>query len=205
MTPHQVIPAEPADATTLSQVIAEAFHDLAPARWLIGDPAARRQIFPAYFRIFADHALTAGLARTTPGRTAVALWLPVGPDGPGPPGDDYPARLAEITGQWAGRFTAFDTELDRHHPTGTAHHHLAILAVHPSAQGQGTGTALLRAHHRVLDETGTPAYLEASSLRSRAIYVRHGYILRPNAPIRLPDGPLMWPMWREPQRKPDAS
>ena len=51
MTSHQVIPAEPTDAATLSQVIAEAFHDLAPARWLISDPAARRQIFPRYFRI----------------------------------------------------------------------------------------------------------------------------------------------------------
>ena len=141
--------------------------------------------------------LAAGLAHTTPGRTAVALWLPVGPDGPGPPGDDYPARLAEVTGQWAGRFTAFDAELDRHHPTGTRHHHLAMLAIRPDKQGQGTGTALLRAHHRVLDEAGTPAYLEASSLRSRALYVRHGYTDH-GPPIQLPEGPLMHPMWRAP-------
>jgi hypothetical protein len=39
----------------------------APAQaWLIDDPQARRQMFPAYFRIFIDHALAAGIVHTTP-------------------------------------------------------------------------------------------------------------------------------------------
>ena len=42
-----VLPADAADLDTLSQVIADAFHDLAPSRWLIADPDARRRIFPA--------------------------------------------------------------------------------------------------------------------------------------------------------------
>jgi len=46
---RQVIRAGAADLGTLSQVIADAFHDLAPSRWLMADPAARRDIFPAYF------------------------------------------------------------------------------------------------------------------------------------------------------------
>jgi GNAT superfamily N-acetyltransferase len=192
-----VIPADPGDAETLAQVIADAFHDLPPARWLIPDPAARSRVFPAYFRIFVDHALAAGIVHTTPHRAAVALWLPVSAGGPGPPGQDYPARLAQATGRHTGRFAAFDAALDEHHPTGTAHQHLAMLAVRPGCQGQGIGTALLAARHAALDQAGTPAYLEASSPRNRALYQRHGYVLRPNAPIRLPDGgPPMWPMWR---------
>jgi GNAT superfamily N-acetyltransferase len=202
----QVISADPADAAMLSQVIADAFHDLPPAHWLIADPRMRHKIFPPYFRIFVDHAMTAGLVQTTADRTAVALWLPVGTDGPGPPGDDYESRLAEVTGPRAGRFQAFDAELDRHHPTGTAHHHLAMLGVHPDKQGQGIGTALLRAHHATLDQTGTPAYLEASSSRNRALYLRHGYA--GPGPFHLPDGgPPMWPMtrstaWTLPKRHP---
>jgi hypothetical protein len=60
---------------------------------------------------------------------------------------------------------------------------------------QGTGTALLRAHHATLDAAGTPAYLEASSDRNRVFYLRHGYAdLGP--PISLPGGPPMRPALR---------
>jgi GNAT superfamily N-acetyltransferase len=193
---HQIVPATGADAATLSEVIAAAFHDLAPSRWLIADPTTRREVFPAYFRIFVDHALATGAVHTTPGRTAAALWLPAGTTSPAPP-DGYPARLAAATGPFQQRFQAFDAELDRHHPTGTTHHHLAILAVHPGHQQHGSGTALLETCHRMLDTARIPAYLEASSLRSLALYRRHGYTPLPGAPFHLPGhGPPMWPMWR---------
>lgn len=199
-----VVAAGAGDLDTLSHVIADAFHDLAPSQWLISDPGARRQIFPGYFRLYLEHALAAGVVHTTPGRTAAALWLPAGQGAPAQPGD-YEARLAAATGPWAERFAAFDAALDARLPT-IAHHHLAILAVRPDRQGQGIGTALLRAHHATLDQDATPAYLEASSQRSRALYQRHGYTDH-GQPIHLPeDGPpLMWPMWRpgtEPPARP---
>jgi len=46
-----VVCARPADLEDLSDLIAAAFHDLAPSRWLIPDPAARRRVFPGYFRL----------------------------------------------------------------------------------------------------------------------------------------------------------
>jgi GNAT superfamily N-acetyltransferase len=190
-----VVRADAADLDILSPVIAGAFHDLAPSRWLIPDPAARREIFPGYFRIYAEHALASGVVHTTPDRTAVALWVPVGEDGPSQP-LDYDARLAVATRPWTARFLAFDAALDRHHLTGVAYHHLAILAVSPRRQGQGTGTALLRAYHQKLDKARVPAYLEASDLRTRRIYLRHGYVDH-GPPIRLPGGPQMYPMMRQ--------
>jgi hypothetical protein len=69
--------------------------------------------------------------------------------------------------------------------------------VRPDRQGVGTGTALLRAYHQILDhDAGAPAYLEAADLRTRDVYLRHGYADH-GPPIQLPDGPLMYPMWRE--------
>ena len=106
--------------------------------------------------------------------------------------------LAALTGPHLGNFLAFDEQLDRHHPAGTFHEH---LAVRPDRQHQGIGTALLTAHHAALDSQGIPAYLEASDERTRRLYPAHGYVLRPDAPIRLPDGPEMWPMWREPHTR----
>jgi GNAT superfamily N-acetyltransferase len=196
-----VVTAGPADTDTLSQVIAAAFFPLPPSRWLISDPAARRAIFPGYFRIYVEHALATGIVHTTPARTAAALWLPVSATGPALPAG-YHTRLAAATGPWHAQFTAFDAELDRHHPTGTAHHHLALLVVHPDHQGLGIGSLLL-AHHGALDRAGIPAYLEAATVRTRRLYSQYGYILRSDAPIRLPGGgPPMWPMWREPHQNP---
>ncbi|HEV2376182.1 MAG TPA: GNAT family N-acetyltransferase [Streptosporangiaceae bacterium] len=210
MTPHTspaapgvtVVRAAEADTDVLSQVIADAFHDLAPSQWLIPDPDARREAFPGYFRLYVEHAMTVGVVYTTLGRTAAALWLPIGEEGPGEdPG--YGERLAAATHPWTARFVAFDRVLERHHPVGAAHHHLAVLAVRPDAQRQGIGTAMLNAHHVTLDQTGTPAYLEASSLHARRIYLRHSYADH-GLPIHLAKGPLMHPMWRRPATAPGS-
>ena len=194
----QIVRASGADLVVLSEVIAEAFFDLPPSHWLVPDRAARREIWPGYFRIYVEHALAAGVVHTTPGRDAAALWLPVGKEPPAPP-DGYAAALAKVTGPYVDRFVAFDAALDSRHPAGMAHHHLAILAVRPDQQGRGTGTALLAAYHHQLDShIARPAYLEASSQRTRQVYLRHGYAdLGP--PIALPGGPPMFPMIRMPQ------
>jgi GNAT superfamily N-acetyltransferase len=195
---HQIVRASDADLSALSQVIAEAFLPLAVCRWLIPDPDARRAAFPGYFGLYAEHAHADGLVQTTPGRAAAALWIPA--TGPAEPPEDYPGRLAALTGPHLPNFQTFDQALDAHHPAGTFHHHLAILAVCPDRQGQGIGTALLAAHHAVLDEQGIPAYLEASDERTRALYLRHGYADR-GSPIEFTDKVRMYPMWREPQAR----
>jgi GNAT superfamily N-acetyltransferase len=198
MTPppgHAAVPADTSHTGVLSQVVADAFFDLAVSQWLVPDPQARREIFPAYFRIYVEHALADGLVLTTPARDAAALWLPVGADGPGDPPPGYAGRLAAVTGPHLDRFQALDDGFETHHPAGAAHQHLAILAVHPRRQRHGIGTALLHAHHATLDQAGTPAYLEASGLRTRRIYRRHGY-RDTGQPIELPGGPTMYPMWR---------
>ena len=62
-------------------------------------------------------------------------------------------------------------------------------------RGAGIGTTLLRHHLASLDASGTAAYLEATSPRSRGLYERFGF--RPyGAPIELPGGPPVVPMCR---------
>jgi GNAT superfamily N-acetyltransferase len=191
-----VVLADDTCAGVLSQVIADAFHDLAVSAWLIPDEAARCQIFPRYFGLYVEHALADGIVLTTPDQAAVALWLPVAEEPAAPP-DWYDERLAQVTGPWVDRFRAFDAELERRHPAGFAHHHLAILAVRPDRQGQGLGTALLRAHHAALDRDGVPAYLEASNLRSRRLYRAEGY--QDHGGLLFLPGAAMYPMLRPPR------
>jgi GNAT superfamily N-acetyltransferase len=208
---HAVVPAGPGDIGLLSQLIAGAFRPLEVSQWLLPDQDARREIFPRYFRMYVERAFADGLVHTTPDLAAVALWIPG--SGPAEPPDGYDEQLASITGPWVNRFHVFDAELDAHHPIGTEHHHLAILAVSPGRQGQGIGTALLNAHHAALDQLDIPAYLEAASERTRAIYLRHGYadyggpvVLPGSLPLdadgiagQTPPAAFMYPMLREPQ------
>ncbi len=196
---HRVERAGPGDADVLSHVIADAFFGLEVSQWLVPRPRTRRAIFPGYFRIYVEHALAEGLVLTTRARDATALWLPVGPEGPGGPPDAYHDRLAAVTGSHLARFEALDEQFDRHRPAGVPHEHLAILAVRPGRQLLGIGTALMNARHAVLDREGTPAYLEASDPAKRDIYLSHGYADLGD-PIQLPDGPAMYPMWRHPRR-----
>jgi GNAT superfamily N-acetyltransferase len=197
-----VVRADPADAARLSSLIALAFHDLPPSTWLIPDPVQRRELFPDYFRLYVEHTFEAGAVYTTAERTAVALWLPYG-DGHDEPPRGYDERLAAVTGGWVDRFRAFDAQLDKRHPSGERHDHLAILAVHPTLQGRGVGSALMDAHHQTLGSAAEPvaAYLEAASLQSRRLYARHGYQDLPET-IPFPDGipatAMMYPMWRPP-------
>ena len=198
MIPHLTIrvAGEP-DLDPLAGLIARAFHRLAVAEWLVPDPIERQAIFPRYFRLFVEPAITEGQVYTVGDLSAVAIWLPVIGE-PAPPPDDYDDRLQAICGRHVERFRVFDAALDEHHPHDPQHDYLAFLAALPERQNAGLGTALLREHHRRLDTVGRPAYLEASSERSRDLYLREGY--RPHGdPYRLPDGPPMYPLWREPR------
>lgn len=182
----------------LAQVVAKAFHNLPQSRWLIADPLSRREIMPGYFRILVDHAMANGAIYTDRERQSAALWLPIAP-GYVQALADYDTRLAAACGQHLDRFRLFDEILDKHHPHDIAHHHLAVLAVTPAHQGEGIGSALLSSYNETLDRHGIPAYLEAAEPRSSALYVRHGY-RQLTEPFHLPDGPPMWPMWRDPKR-----
>jgi GNAT superfamily N-acetyltransferase len=198
MSGHQIVRADQADQEALAQVIAAAFCDLAPSHWLVANPAERRKIFPAYFALLVEQALAEGLVHTTADRDSAALWLPGGPDASDESGD-YDARPAAVIGERADRFRTFEAALASRHPADLVHMHLAILAVRPDRQGKGIGTALLNAYHQVLDQNGLPAYLEASDLRTRRLYLRHGYGDH-GPPLALPKGPMMHPMVRPPAK-----
>ncbi|SFP43903.1 Acetyltransferase (GNAT) domain-containing protein [Amycolatopsis arida] len=194
----EIRPGGPGDLEIASRLVAEAFEPLAVSRWLV--PAGRDErlrVLRANFRIHVEHALAHGHLDLIDGGAGVAVWFHLDGPEPPPPPADYDARLARACGPWVDRFRALDATFEAHHPHEVAHRHLAFLAIHPSVQGRGLGGSLLRQHHQVLDATGVGAYLEASSERSRSLYERHGYRAH-GAPFTLPDGPPLWPLWRDP-------
>lgn len=86
---------------------------------------------------------------------------------------------------------------ERHHPAAPPHWYLAILGTDPAAQGRGLGSHLLAAVLQRCDEDGVGAYLESSKEANIAYYARHGF--RVTQELRLPRGPWLWAMWRDPR------
>jgi GNAT superfamily N-acetyltransferase len=151
----------------------------------VPDPAERARVLYAAFRIFVEHALAHGEVWTTLHRDGAAVWFPQ-TVAPPPEIPDYDTRLALATGPHVDRFRTLDECFERHHPH-LPHHYLAFLAVAPHRQNAWRGSSLLTHYHARLDRAGTPAYLEASSKRSRELYRRHGYTDH-GPEFRLPDG-----------------
>ncbi len=83
------------------------------------------------------------------------------------------------------------------HPT-EPHWYLFTLGTAPERQGQGVGSALLRAMLTQIDEAGEPAYLESSKERNVPLYARFGFKVIHQIPSASGSPPI-WRMWREPR------
>lgn len=93
----------------------------------------------------------------------------------------------------AGRLQSF---FDREHPQ-EPHYYIRTLGVATRFQGRGLGTKLLGCTFDRCDQEGVPAYLEASTERSAALYERLGFVHL--GQLRVPNGgPPFWPMRRPP-------
>lgn len=192
----RVVDAQEADLAYLAGLISSAFQDLAVCEYLIPDPTERIDRQARHLRQIVTHAHRHGHVHTLQDLSGVAVWLPGG--SPIPDIDGYAEKRAEFLGPYTDAYTVFEDAMHHHHPARPPHGHLALLTVEPERQGRGYGSALLRHMHETLDALRMPAYLEASSERSRALYLRNGYLACGDAYLVGPGGPPMHPLWRQP-------
>jgi GNAT superfamily N-acetyltransferase len=191
----QIRPAHVGEAAHLAQLMALAFQADPVSCWLIPDPDQRWRRQPDFFRVFLDQAFAHGDVHTTDDRHAVALWFSISPGRDDQVDEDSDRRLREALGPHHTGFTILTRLMNATHPAAIHHAYLPFVAVHPQLWGHGIGHTLLSYKLAALDATDTPAYLEASSPRSRNLYERLGYRQLPQQ-IPLPNGPILHPMWR---------
>jgi ribosomal protein S18 acetylase RimI-like enzyme len=184
------MPTTTDDCDTAVRVLTAAFADDPVGRWL-RPTGARGPGADLVFRPLVQQSAAHGELAVSADGTAVAVWLPWDAESPS-------ALDTEALPEGLARLRDFVALIERRHPAGRTHLYLAFLAVLPDVQGRGLGGALLRERLGRADVDGVPAYLEASSPRNRALYERHGFRVTGD-PITLPDGPPMWPMWRDPR------
>jgi GNAT superfamily N-acetyltransferase len=192
----QVVHAAGTDVVRVADLIAAAFHDLEVAAWQIPDGQLRGTALPMMFEGLIRYALSRGSVEVMDDLSAAAVWtVEAGEATPTPRPPD--GLLAATLGEAIERVHAFDLALHEREPFGSAFEKLALLAVRPELQNRGLGSELLAYHLAGLDRRLMPAYLEASNERSRELYARFGFRDH-GEPIRLPGGPLMYPMLRQP-------
>jgi ribosomal protein S18 acetylase RimI-like enzyme len=191
--------ATSADVPQLAKVLARAFYDdPVVGEWCLADEARRMRRMERVFSLFLHQIyLPHDECYMAEGLGGGALWSP--------PGTwklsalaqlRLVARMAPISGRATPRIVRALSFLEAKHPH-EPHYYLPFVGVEPEQQGQGTGSALLRAVLQRSDSDGVAAYLEATCERSVPLYERHGFAVVEE--VALPGGgPPLWRMWREP-------
>ena len=182
----------------VARLLAEAFYDDPVASWVYRDDRRRLARLDTLFTLNLRRvAMRHDEVWATEHDAGAAMWMPPGTAklGTGEELRMMPAMLRGA-GRDSIRLLRLLSAFDAGHPYEPANWYLPFVGVTPAYQGRGFGSALLRPVLDRCDAEGTPAYLEASSPRNRALYERHGFEVRDE--IRVADSPPVWPMWREP-------
>ncbi len=191
--------ATAADLPALTRTLARAFGDDPVACWACPPAAARPRMLERFHGTRLRQLLRDDEVWTNPERTAAALWAP-------PkrwrttPRDELELARGLLAPRLLPRLPLVVrgmTSIERRHPAAPPHWYLAVLGTAPEAQGRGHGSTVLAPVLARCDEDGVGAYLESSKERNIAFYARHGF--RVTRELRLPRGPRLWAMWREPR------
>ncbi|QJY45463.1 GNAT family N-acetyltransferase [Pseudonocardia broussonetiae] len=193
-----VRPATSADRARAAQVLAAAFADDPLFLHVLPLGARRRaERLRRFFDLEVQRSERTGGTWAAADGAGTAVWFPPGTWRPTAREvlREAPA-VVRVLGREAPRALRVQAALQRHHPSAP-HWYLLALATEPGRQGGGVGTALLRPVLERCDRDRVPAYLEATTERSRRLYLRHGF--RDAEPLHLPGGPPVHPMWRDPR------
>lgn len=187
--------ASDADVPRLSAALAAAFEADPVFTWLLPDRGRRLGRLRRFFTLELRYVvLPAGRVWTADATAGASLELP-----PGAWKLPLGAQLAHgrefvrIFGLRLPQATALVTLMERRHPR-EAHYYIPYVGVAPQEQGQGLGSALMRATLDRCDRERRPAYLEATSERNAALYERLGF--ERLGELTLGGSPPLWPMRR---------
>jgi len=176
----------------LARVLAAAFDEDPPTRWVFGD----RPLDPGFLLFLRRIWFPQDECYTTANVAGACVW-----ERPGEwkLGIGTQLRLAPAMARTFGsrlpRIGRAITAMEADHPE-REHYYLPFVGVAPEWQGRGLGAALMKPILDRCDREGIPAYLEASTPRNRALYERLGFVTTEELSIGK-GAPPIWRMWRE--------
>lgn len=194
----QIRAATEDDHEAVAECLALAFADDPAWAHLLPDDSTRAEqllafftleienLVPAYRQVWIVEDGSGGAIWARPGEWRVPLAKEL----------RHTRQMAKIFGRRLPLAIWTLLRLERHHPRAP-HWYLHYLGVEPRCQGRGLGGTLLAPMLELCDREGSPAYLESSTERNRALYERNGFAL--TGAFDMPaGGPPVREMWREP-------
>jgi GNAT superfamily N-acetyltransferase len=192
-----VRPVREQDFEPLAGALTRAFDDDPVTRWVYADGPRRLTWSGRFFAWQLRRLAPQDVSWTTAdGRGGAALWAL-----PGRWRESGRETLSLVRQTLPGVLPRLPRvlrglgQVEVRHPD-ERHLYLAVLGVEPDRQGQGVGSQLIRPGLDLCDREGLPAYLETGKEANLAFYGRHGFHVLDE--IRLPKGPPVWFLWREP-------
>lgn len=197
MTLPSIRSAAPGDLQRAIATIIVAFSDDPLVRWIFPEPYQYLTYFPEIVGLHGRKGIERGTVHHTADFMGAAFWYPPEalPDSEAL-GDVIQRAVRERDQEGVLRVLE---EMARYHPV-EPHWYLRIIGVDPAQQGRGYGSGLLKYALMECDRGGQPAYLEATTERSLALYQRHGFEVV--GKIQIEASPPMWPMLRKPHGSP---
>jgi ribosomal protein S18 acetylase RimI-like enzyme len=183
------------DVEPITATLARAFFDDPVMMHFLKDDEERRAKLPRVFKVLLGMAMPHGLCRTTAGHEAATIWKP--------PGKwhlslwDYVVNAPQLVGIFGANVLNVIATMDRVEKVHPAreHFYLQVIGTDPAKQGKGFASAVMRHQLAAADAAGIPCYLESSKDTNIPIYRSFGFEV--TSEIKIPDGPTLWPMWRE--------
>ncbi|RKR92974.1 acetyltransferase (GNAT) family protein [Micromonospora pisi] len=191
--------AADAERQAVSDVLTEAFMDDQLTCWLFPTSGERGRLQSYFYGHLLDRS--AAEAYLVGRGEGASVWLALAA-GQAPDEERPDASVVDqnsVFGENGARLRTLGRALAERHPRRESHLYLSCMGVVGGRQGAGLGSAMLRHRLERADADGLAVYLEASSPRSRALYLRYGFEDL-GEPVRVADSPLLWPMWRQPRR-----
>ena len=184
------------DAQAISETLGRAFVDDPLTCFFLPDETQRPAKMPRLFKLLFKLGLPHGACDVTSGYEAAALWRP--PDQWHIPFYQYITNGPDFVGLFGVAnglrvMSAMDV-IEKRHPK-EPHYYLQAIGTDPAKQGKGFGGIVMRRQLAVADAKGLPAYLESSKEKNIPIYQSFGFEV--TGEIRLPNGPMIYPMWRK--------
>ena len=197
-----------ADLRSVASILTSAFQDDPFFDWFFPDPVTRPVLTGVWMRNTAENSMAAGHAflaensDTAPPPAAAALpiaaalWSP--PDVELFDAAGFRQRWGLLVGANPSRVDELREGL---HLVGSAHpseghFYLSTIGVDPQRRSQGLGRPLVERVLTIADAERVPCYLESSTARNLTFYRRFGFEVMDE--VELPNGPVIRPMWREP-------
>lgn len=182
------------ESELVGQILGSAFTDDPVINWISNDWYMGEALITTDVKTLYQFR---GIVHINETGTGAALWLP-----PAVPHASplhwralyFAGRLirhAGLSGAKRGMATeqVFAKALPRE-----PHFYLHAIGAQLHHQGEGIGSALLKAGVQLADEANMPAYLESSNVRNNPLYERFGFEV--TGEHTFAGGPTVWFMWR---------